>query len=94
VPLYLPDDPVIEAEGVPADSTTRDVVEEKQILQRELKDDAPGWLWGVASVVVLLCTLALVAAIAWGVGRYSRRGSAAEPAPDRPADAPVAAGQA
>ncbi|MFP5219318.1 MAG: hypothetical protein ACLGIG_06210 [Actinomycetes bacterium] len=92
VPIYLPEDPVIQAEEVPAeDGVTRAAIPEIEILQRELKD-APGWLWAVSSILVLLCTLAIVAAIAWGVGRYSRRGSAGEPYPDRPADAPVPAG--
>ena len=42
----------------------------------------------MANLVVLACTLALIAAISWGVGRYSRRASAREPFPDTPADQP------
>jgi hypothetical protein len=38
--------------------------------------------------VVLICTLALIAAMSWGVGRYARRASRRDPFPDRPADAP------
>jgi len=41
---------------------------------------------------VLICTIAILAAISWGVGRYSRRGSASEPFPDQPADAPTPTG--
>jgi hypothetical protein len=53
----------------------------------------------VSNLVVLFCTLTLIAAISWGVGRYSRRASRREPFPDAPADAPgepsrVASGQA
>ena len=93
VPIYLPEDEAISAEEVPAENgVTREVVPEKDILQRELKDDAPGWLWAVSSLVVLLCTLAIVAAIGWGVGRYSRRGSAGEVFADRPVESPVPSG--
>jgi hypothetical protein len=89
MPIWMPEDPVIEAEEVPAEQgVTRAAIPEIEILQRELKDDAPGWLWGVSNLVVLLCTLAIVTAIAWGVGRYSRRGSAGEVYPDRPVEAP------
>jgi hypothetical protein len=89
VPIWLPADEAIDAEEVPAEQgVTRDAVPEKEILQRELKDDAPSWLAGVANLVVLLCTLAIVAAIGWGVGRYSRRGSQGEVFPDRPVESP------
>ncbi|TAL13870.1 MAG: hypothetical protein EPN99_14725, partial [Frankiales bacterium] len=48
MPIYLPEDPVIEAAAVPAtDGVTRDAVPEVDILQRELKDDSPTWLWAV-----------------------------------------------
>jgi hypothetical protein len=88
MPIYLPADEAIGAEEVPAeDGMTRSAVPETEILQRELKDDSPGWLWTVSNLVVLFCTLALIAAISWGVGRYSRRASAREPYPDAPADA-------
>ena len=46
VPIYLPADEAIGAEEVPAeDGVTRSAVPETEILQRELKDDSPGWLW-------------------------------------------------
>jgi hypothetical protein len=89
VPVYLPADQAIGAEEVPAeDGGTRSAVPEKEILQRELKDDSPAWLWTAANLVVLVCTLALIAAIAWGVGRYSRRASHREPCPDALTDGP------
>ena len=88
MPIYLPADEAIGAEEVPAeDGVTRSAVPEKEILQRELKEDSPGWLWTVSNLVVLFCTLVLIAAISWGVGRYSRRASRREPYPDAPADA-------
>ena len=92
VPIWLPADEAIDAPEVPAEEgVTRGAVPEKEILQRELKGDAPGWLWGVSNLVVLLCTLAIVAAIGWGVGRYSRRGSQGEVFPDRPVESPAPA---
>jgi hypothetical protein len=88
VPIYLPADAAIPAEEISADDgMTRSAIPEIDILQRERKD-APGWLWGGASLVVLACTLALIAAMSWGVGRYARRASRRDPFPDRPADAP------
>ncbi len=72
VPLYLAADPALNAPELPAEaSATRDAVHEQLILQRELKQGVPGWVWGAASLLVLLCTLALLAALAWGVGRVS-----------------------
>jgi hypothetical protein len=100
MPIYLPADQALGEEEVPAeDGMTRAAIPEIEILQRELKASGGG-LWAVANLVVLFCTLALIAAISWGVGRYSRRASAREPFPDTPADAPddsaprIASGQA
>ena len=90
VPIWLPADPPIGAEEVPAeDGVTRQAVPEIEIFQRERTDDTPGWLWAAANIIVLLCTLAIVGAIAWGVGRYSRRAGAAEPRPATLADSPA-----
>lgn len=86
VPIYLPADEAIGEEELPAeDGMTRSVVPEIEILQRELKD-ATGSLWTISNLVVLACTLALIAAISWGVGRYSRRAGVREPYADAPAD--------
>jgi hypothetical protein len=73
VPIYLPADPGIGAEGVPAESTfSREFVPEVTILQRERNFDHPSWLFSAASLVVLVCTLLLIAALAWGAGRINR----------------------
>mgnify|MGYP007013247499 FL=1 len=73
VPIYLPDDPGIGATGVPAEASfTRDFVSEVTILQRERNFNHPSWLFSVASLVVLFCTLSLIAALAWGAGRINR----------------------
>lgn len=73
IPIYLPEDPAIGARELPAEPVfTRDVQGEQRILQRELKDDVPGWVWAGASFVVLACSLILVLALGWGVGRTAR----------------------
>jgi hypothetical protein len=93
VAIYLPADPVIGADEIAADDgVTRQAVPEKTLLQREQKAGTPHWLWNVSSILVLICTIAILAAISWGVGRYSRRGSASEPFPDQPADTPTPTG--
>ena len=58
VPIYLPADPGIGAEEVPAlNSMTRPFVPEITILQRERNPDTPEVLWTVGCLVVLGCTL-------------------------------------
>ncbi|MBJ7452931.1 MAG: hypothetical protein JHC71_12740, partial [Blastococcus sp.] len=73
IPIYLPADEAIGEDEIPAeDGMTRSAIPEIDILQRELKESGGG-AWLVANLVVLACTLALIAALAWGVARYSRR---------------------
>ena len=87
VPIFLPADPGIGAVETPAlASSTRPFVEELNILQRERNQNHPEWLFTAASLVVLFCTLVLIAALTWGAGRInaheSRAGSL--PAPKDP----------
>jgi hypothetical protein len=90
VPIYLPEDAAIPADEITADDgMTREAIPEIQILQRELTTSGGG-LWLAANLVVLACTLALIAAMSWGVARYARRASVREPFPDVPADQPDA----
>jgi hypothetical protein len=73
VPIYMPADPAIGARELAAPpSFDRAVQSERTILQRELKTGVPGWLWLACSSVVLVCTLALILALGWGVARVSR----------------------
>jgi len=87
VPLHLPADRAI-GKGVPAVNAepefTRPFTAERAILQRERRTDVPGWLWAAASLVVLACSVALVASLALGVGRLNRS-LQGEPAPREPA---------
>jgi hypothetical protein len=90
MPIYLPADAAIPADEITADDgMTRSAIPEIEILQRELKSSGGG-LWLLANLVVLGCSLALIAAMSWGVSRYSRRAGAREPFPDAPADRPEA----
>ena len=84
VPVYLPDDPAIPAPAVKAEPQfTRTFVDETKILQRELKDDVPGWIWAAASLVVLAISLSFILALAWGLGRAAGGAAAGETRPPR-----------
>jgi hypothetical protein len=82
VPIYLPEDKAIPADGVPArDHFTRTFVADHKLLQREQKTSA-GWLAAVAYAIVVAIALALLALLAWGLHRLaSARG--ADPSPPR-----------
>ena len=72
VPIYLHADPGIGAAEVPAEAfTTRPFVSEVTILQRERNPDTPQVLWLVGCLVVLTCTLILIAGLSWGAGRLN-----------------------
>lgn len=74
VPVFLPADPGIGATELPAEaSINRPFVQEIEILQRERNLDVPSWLFTTASLVVLLCSLILIAALSWGAGRINDR---------------------
>jgi len=75
IPVFFPADRGIPAPEVPAPTSfTRTFVHDTEALQREKKDDVPGWIWVAASLVVLLIALGFVAALGWGVARVSRAG--------------------
>ncbi|SIR99592.1 hypothetical protein [Williamsia sterculiae] len=72
VPVYLPSDAAIGAAGEPAEpNSTKPLIAEIKVLQRERTFDVPAWLYPAASVVVLVCSLALIAALSWGAGRVN-----------------------
>jgi hypothetical protein len=73
VPIYLHGDPGIGAAEVPAEaSMTRPFGPEITILQRERNPDIPQSLWLIGCLVVLVCTLTLIAGLSWGAGRLNR----------------------
>ncbi|HYH62672.1 MAG TPA: hypothetical protein VD766_12465 [Solirubrobacterales bacterium] len=71
MPIYLPEDPAIPVEGVPASTTfERNFQADHEVLQREQKDVA-GWLTIVAYLVVAVIALALLVMIAWALHRLA-----------------------
>jgi hypothetical protein len=89
IPVYMPADPAIPAPEVKAEPHfTRTFVDETKILQRELKDDVPGWIWAAASLVVLFISLSFILALAWGLGRAAG-GPGGETRPPRGTARPV-----
>lgn len=73
VPIFLPADPALGAPETPASAEfTRDVVPEISILQRERNLDVPAWTWGMANLVVLLCSIAVVVGLCVTTSRISR----------------------
>ncbi|MGV9335121.1 MULTISPECIES: hypothetical protein [Nocardia] len=86
-PIFMAADPGIGVEEVPAlTSFTRPFIAEITVLQRERSFDYPSWLFGAASLVVLVCSLILVGALSWGAARindrypHASRAAVAEPA--------------
>jgi hypothetical protein len=76
IPVALPADAAIPVPAVPAlASSTRAFQPDRHVLQRERRQDVPGWLWGVAGLVVLVITSALLLVLGWGLVRLARRGS-------------------
>ncbi len=74
VPIFMPADAPLDAEELPVEAqSTRAFVPEIEILQRERDLDSPAWMWGVANLIVLLCSLAILTGISVAVSRVSRR---------------------
>ncbi|WCB92517.1 hypothetical protein DSM104299_01213 [Baekduia alba] len=94
VPIYMPADSAIPgAKLVPASAHfTRPFVADHELLQRERKDDIPGWLWTVACLVVLALSLIFMASLAWGVARVARASGDGTPTGAPPAQPTRTAG--
>ena len=84
VPAYMPRDPGIPAEGVPLRPVvTRSFIEDHELLQREQKDDVPGWLPAVAYGVVGAIVLGFLGVLGWALARLAN-GFAGGPEPPTP----------
>jgi hypothetical protein len=80
-PIFMPEDTAIPAPEIPATARIdRPFGEEVKLLQRERKSAAP-WLWAGANAIVLALYLTFFGALAWGVGRLSRRWDDETPPP-------------
>ena len=90
LPLYLPEDAAIPAEALtsPEGTFTRTFVDETKILQRELKDDVPGYLAGLAYSIVGAIVLGLIVLLGWVLLRLGS-GEATRPGERRRTEAPV-----
>jgi hypothetical protein len=79
VPIFLPADAALGVPETPASAQfTREVVPEISILQRERNLDVPASLWGIANVIVLLCSIAVVVGLCLTTSRISRSIAEAE----------------
>jgi len=73
VPVFQPEDTAIPASEVSATASfTREMGPDRELLQRERKDDVPGWLWFIASLTVLGLFAGFSLLLAWGLARHSR----------------------
>ena len=73
LPIFFAADPAIPAEQIPATpSFTRSFVTDEELLQREQKDDVPGFLVAFAYLTTLAVGIGLVASLTWGLARMSR----------------------
>jgi len=76
IPLALPADRAIPVPAVPAlASSVRAFQRDQRVLQRERRGNVPGWLWGVAGLVVLSLTSVLLLVLGWGLVRLARGGA-------------------
>lgn len=79
VPLHAPDDAAITSdrgrEILAQDGDVVDLAAEKQFLQREIKDDVPGWLNTTAYLLVIGSWLALVLFFGWCYAQAARGAS-------------------
>jgi hypothetical protein len=72
VPIYMPEDPAIPADEVPAKrSFERTFVPEHQILQREQKSDVPQALPAIAYSIVGIVAIGLIATLGWALARLA-----------------------
>jgi hypothetical protein len=85
-PVYLPADPAIPATAVPAlTQVTRPLIADARLMQRERAHDVAGWLWSLATLLVLAIIVVLVTIIGWGLNRVATRCTGKPPVPRRPA---------
>jgi hypothetical protein len=73
VPIFAAPDSAIPDPGVAAPASfTRPLENDRKLLQRERKDDVPGWAWLAAELSVLVMGLVFLTLLAFGISRYAR----------------------
>lgn len=73
VPISFPRDSAIPAPAIPAlPSAQRPFDGDRELMQRERRDDVPGWLFTAASSAVAAMTLAMLALLGWTLIREAR----------------------
>jgi hypothetical protein len=89
LPIFMPEDDAIPAPEVPAPASfERSFILDKELLQREQKDDVPAALTTGAYVGVTILTVGLIAILVWGLARIRTRLGADEPPPSGTVGAP------
>jgi hypothetical protein len=83
----MPEDRAIPVAGVPAsDHVTRTFVTDRKLMQRERRDDIPGWLWNAACLLILVLAIVFITALSWGIARVARTGPGGGDPTDPPAE--------
>ena len=73
VEIFAPEDAGIPAPEVPAVSGARAMRSpDRDMLQRERRDDVAPWIWTAASFGVLAMALGFLSVLGWGLGRFAR----------------------
>ncbi len=79
VPIFLPADGPLKAKEVPASANfTRKFVPEIDILQRERKSGTSPLIWGIANLIVLLCSIGVIMGTSVTTARLSSKIAEAE----------------
>jgi len=73
-PVYMPADPAVPVVAYPATNGPRDFIQERLILQREVKQNVAVGLWGPAYAVVAVVIAALLGSVALAYSLAGRPG--------------------
>lgn len=75
VPIYMPADSALKLAATPASAQfTRAVEMDRKMMQRERRQNVPGWLFGLGAALVAGITILLVLLLGWALLRVARGG--------------------
>lgn len=81
VPIYFPADAALKLAAIESPAQfTRPVTMDRKLMQRERRENVPGYLFALGAWIVALTTIALVVFLGWALLRVARGGP---PAPER-----------